>query len=136
MKNPEAKKDLKIESLKNKALSELIEINKFKNYSAINDIKSDLQEKSLADFIIYNDGAKEFLDLNKENLANEISKFEHEVNESIKPEIEKELSQNISDKIDDKDQFYEIAETEKIFEIENKLENATDERMKDHEMEI
>jgi hypothetical protein len=95
-----------MEDLKNNALSEFIEIDKFKDYSAIKDIKLDLQEKSVADFIIYNDAAEDVLELNKENLAIEISEFEHEINKNINPEIKEELAQNIFDKIDDKDQSY------------------------------
>jgi conjugative relaxase-like TrwC/TraI family protein len=76
------------EKLKNeKAISEFTDIDKYKNYSAVNDVKTDLQEKSISDFIIYNDGAKEFASSDKENLTEEISKFEHKINENLNPEI-------------------------------------------------
>ncbi len=119
IKNSEAKEKLKTEQ----TISEFIELDKFKNYSAINDIKTDLQEKSISDFIIYNDGEKEFLNLDKEKLSNEISEFEHKINENITPEIKEELSSEISEKININEKVNEnnIIDLGQEFEINEKV---------------
>ncbi len=96
IKNPEAKSNLS-----EKTISEFIEINKFKNYSAIKDIKTDLEEKSISDFIIYGNGAKEFINSDNDNISKEISKFEHEINENLNPSIIKELAQEINETTND-----------------------------------
>ena len=87
------------------------------------------------DFIIYNNGAKEFLESNKETLANEISKFQHEINENINPEIKEELSNGIQKQISD-NQSYSVETIDKLNEIEKELENSINEKSHENEMEI
>ena len=123
------------ETNKEKIIDKFIDPTKLQEYSAIKDIKSDLEDKSILDFIIYNNGAKEFLESNKETLANEISKFQHEINENINPEVKEELSNSIQEQISD-NQSYSIETIDKLNEIEKEIENSINDKSHESEMEI